>query len=737
MSTDLPAPREGHTAPTETTTSNPDDGHIDDGHIDDQFWALAQRAGDRVEVPAKDGMPKGYIEVIEPAEYARLEKRVRAREAGPAMVALSVTGQAIGLTARGTGTVLGWTATGAGATASLGWQYVRAHDLAAKLGTDEGSYKKITAMRKKRWRFLAWATPTSLIGVHAAGWSALVFGAGMTAADSMWHTPGALTAGLAAAFTVYGRYRRQHRVRAGQVIAPQHMAEIEAGAEEEAKDEGRPYPIAQATTPEQAADCLERALLKGGVPVAEVSQVRREEWGWAMLVRVREGTPAAIIEAAPSLETPLDLPVGGVKVQPMLARRACAVVRLVSGDPFASAPPLPHRAPGSLSITDKARVGTSIAGEPLEVTLAGVIGLVVAASGGGKTGILQGFAEVTTACRDAITIDLDPHGDGLEDLEPAVRLTGRSQEQIEATLLWLLMFSKGRARLRKRLGMGRKWQVSKEKPALVVFIDEFPKLSDLGKKLAFELALVGRKEGVWAMFASQGGTSRYLGEAFAQMVALKLVGPCKVGDTRAVFGEGSTQAGWSPHSLSPATDTDPRDAGHIYAQGVPGMPDEPIEYAIHEIPSTTLAKLARERADHMLDPDQDSLDAMHTVDLPDYVQPTYDAEGEPKKEAPVHLLTWPSLLRLCDQDEIDEDAPARATGHIREDAVAVMREHDADRMLTADLAQALRDWSDQLYGDLTEDRLRDRLRDSGAGAPVPLGRDLGNRRGYKVDLLTE
>lgn len=733
MSTDLPTPREGHADPDDTTASSPDDGHIDA-----QFWALAQRAGDRVEVPAKDGMPKGYIEVIEPAEYARLEKRVRAREAGPAMVALSVTGQAIGLTARGTGTVLGWTATGAGATAALGWKYVRAHDLAGKIGTDdESSYKKITAMRKKRWRFLAWATPASLLGVHSAGWSALVFGAGMTAADSMWHTPGALTAGLITAFTIYGRYRRQHRVRAGQVIAPQHMAEIEAAAEEEAKDEGRPYPIAQATTPEQAADCLERALLKEGVPVAEVSQVRREEWGWAMLVRVREGTPAAIIGAAASLETPLDLPVGGVKVQPMLARRACAVVRLVSGDPFASAPPLPHRAPGSLSITDKARVGTSIAGDPLEITLAGVIAAVVASSGGGKTGILQALAEVTTACRDTITIDLDPHGDGLEDLEPAVRLTGRSQEQIEATLLWLLMFSKGRARLRKKLGMGRKWETSKDRPAVVVFIDEFPKLSALGKQLAFDLALVGRKEGVWLVFASQGATKTYTGESFFQSLKLKMVGPCKVGDTRAVFGEGSTQQGWAPHTLSPATDTDPADAGHIYAEGIPGVPDEPIEYKVHEIPSETLAKLAAERADHMLDPDADSLNTMWKVDLPDYVQAVYDVEGELKKPAPVDLVSWDELLRLCGQDEPDEDAPARATGHIREDAVAVMREHGVDRMLTADLTQALREWSEQLYGDLMEEKLRDRLRDSGAGAPVPLGRDLGNRRGYRVDLLTE
>ncbi|MBB1252921.1 hypothetical protein H3146_06005 [Streptomyces sp. OF3] len=722
MSTDLPTPR-------------PADQPITEDQLDAIDWSRVRNVGDVVHVPASGDLPAGRIEVIDPAEYARLEKRVQAREAGPAMVALSVTGRAVGLTCRGIGTLLDWTATGAGAVAALGWRYVRAHDLADRLGgaADEGSYKKVVALRKKRWRFLAWAAPAGALAVNAAGWAALVWGAGMTAADSMWITPGALTGGLLAACAVYGRYRRQHRVRAGQVIAPQHLTAIEAAAE----DDGEPFPIAEAHTPEQAADCLHRALVAEHIPVADVTMARREDWGWALTVRVSEGTPAAITAAAGALETRLDLPTGGVKVQPMQARRACAVVRLVSGDPFASAPDLPHRAPGSLSITDKARVGTSIAGDPLEITLAGVIGLVVAASGGGKTGLLQALAEVTTACRDTITIDLDPHGDGLEDLAPAVRLTGRSQEQIEAVLLWLLMYSKGRARLRKQLGMGRKWKVSPDRPAIVVFIDEFPKLSDLGKRLAFDLALVGRKEGVWALFASQGGTSRYLGEAFAQMLALKIVGPCKVGDTRAVFGDGSTQEGWAPHTLSPATDTDPRDAGHIYAQGIPGVPDEPVEYKVHEIPSKTLAKLAAERADSQLDPDEDSLAAMHKVDLPDYVQPTFDAEGELKKEAPVKLLTWDALLRLCRQDDGDDEGPARATGHVRTDAAAVMREQGTDRMLTADLAEALQSWSDQIYGDLTEDVLRDRLREAGAGAPVPLGREYGNRRGYKLGALTE
>ena len=143
----------------------------------------------------------------------------------------------------------------------------------------------------------------------------------------------------------------------------------------------------------------------------------------------------------------------------------------------------------------------------------------------------------------------------------------------------------------------------------------------------------------------------------------------------------------------------------------------------------------------MLDPDQDSLDAMWKVDLPDYVQPTFNVEGELKKEAPVDLLDWESLLRLCDQgdDEVDEDAPARATGHIRGDAAAIMRDREVDRMRSEPLVDALRDWSEQLYGDLTVDMLRDRIKANGGGGPVQLGRidGLANGRGYRLADLTE
>lgn len=503
--------------------------------------------------------------------------------------------------------------------------------------------------------------------------------------------------------------------------------------------EGKPFPIAQAKTPQQLAECVLRAMLAENVPVVEVRDVVRYPWGWQCTVRVSDGTPEAIIKAAGDLETKFDLPTGGVRPQPMLEKRACAKLRLVDGDPFASAPPPEYRAPKSLSIIDKARIGTCIDGSPLVITLSGVMAVVVAASGGGKTGILQNLGEVTTACRDCITIDLDPHGDGLEDLSDAARLTGRSHVQIEHVLLFLLMLSKARARLRKKLGMGRKWITSPEHPAIVVLFDEFPKASDLAKKLAFELLLVGRKEAVWVVLASQGGTKLYLGENIAQMLAMQIVGPCKVGDTRAVMGEGSVAEGWLPHRLSPATQTDPKDAGHVYVRGLPGVPDTPVEYKVHEHPREQLARLAKERREAgLLEPDAESLDAMAGVDLPDFVEPVYDAEGNLKKEAPVELLTWEQLLRLCEAEPPaagagTESAERRTVRQVLE----AMDDAGADRMRVETMLGLLQQQHPDLYGGWTREELGQALRDAGCGTTVPIGAvdGLSNARGYRREAL--
>lgn len=636
---------------------------------------------------------------------------------------------------RGAGTVAGHFATGVRGTGRAGWRYVRAADRIESINpSTPGEWEYIHGVRRRRWITCACNAGGLAVGSLGA-WIGTVAGIGMTAIpglEAAVTTEGALAV-LAA--TLYGRAINR---RPAELEAGKEAQAIAAGQPARSEDDGEPFPLAQAETADQVRACVWRALKAEGIPVAEVYDITPRQWGYQCIVRVSEGTPEAIIAKAGALETRLDLPANGVRPQPMVERRACAILRLVSGDPFASAPGVPYRAPKSLSITDKFRIGTSVGGDPLMMSLAGVMGLFVAASGGGKTGILQALGEGTTACRDNVTIDLDPHGDGLEDLYDAVRITARTTEQIEAVLLFFLVMSKARARLRKKLGMGKKWTASPEHPAVTLIFDEFPKASELAKHLAFDLLLVGRKELIDLEIASQGGTKLYLGENIAQMIALKAVGPCKVGDTRAVFGDGAVSEGWLPHRLSPATDTDPKDAGHVYLQGVPGIPDEPVEYKVHEMPAALLRKLAAERKEAgLVEPDRDSLDAMAGVDLPEYVEAVYDLEGNLKKEAPVELLTWDQLLRLCDAEPPAGAAMSRAAAVVA-DAVALMDRFGVDRLRTEALLAALADHDPDTYGETTADELKALLAEAGAGKPVTLGQmdGLANPRGFKRDQLT-
>lgn len=656
-------------------------------------------------------------------------KPAPARSGSAAMVVAKTTG-------RGLGTSTRHLATGLGGTRRAAWRYLRAHDRIESINPSSPmEWGHIHDVRRKRWITAAATVGGGGVVATLGGWIGMVAGMGMTAIPGL---EAGLTAESAVAAVSAALYGRALQKRAELETGPEQAA-IEVGPGVVLNLDGDPFPIAQCHSADQVQACVWRALKAEGVPVAEVYDIVRQQWGWQCVVRVSEGTPEAIIKVAGDLETRFDLPTNGVRPQPMVERRACAILRLVAGDPFATAPTLPYRAPLSLSILDKTRYGTSVGGDPLAMSFAGVMGLVVAASGGGKTGVLQAIGEITTACRDNITIDIDPHGDGLEDLHDAVRLTARTTKQIEAVLLFLLMFSKGRARLRKKLGMGRKWEISAQRPHITVPFDEFPKASKLAKKLAFDLLLVGRKEAVTEILASQGGTTLYLGENIAQMIAFKAVGPCKVGDTRAVFGDGAVGEGWLPHKLSPATDTDPKDAGHLYVQGVPGMPDEPIEYKTHEIPSAVLRKLATERKEAgLVEPDQESLDAMREVDLPDYVLPEYDAEGNLKKEAPVKLLTWDQLLRLCDAEPAAGATPSLAAAALA-DAVDLMDRFGVDRMRTETLAAALTDHDPGSYADLTPETLRSLLAEAGAGGPVQLGAmdGLTNPRGFKRKTLAD
>lgn len=335
-------------------------------------------------------------------------------------------------------------------------------------------------------------------------------------------------------------------------------------------DPNDPFPIADANTRDEAAECVRRALVSEGINVASVEAGRRYSWGWEITVRLKKGTPADLIAKAPELETPLDLPTDGLLCQPMRQKRAQVVLRLVEGDPFEDMPALPVRKPNSLTMRDKALVAKRMDGQPTKLTFLGQHFIVIASSGGGKSVTFRTIGDTLTDCEDVIVVDLDPGGNGLEPLAAAVgvRVVGADQMHIiEAVLEKLLKIAKARAMLLGKLGMGDNWIPSPRYPAIVTLIDEYPQLSQRAKALVVAILRVGRKSRVQIGLAAQEATKDSIGAAIADSIALKIVGPSRHQDIVQVFGAGAGANGWRSDRLHPAQGEDPADAGKAYIMG--------------------------------------------------------------------------------------------------------------------------------------------------------------------------
>ncbi|MEU6543912.1 hypothetical protein [Streptomyces sp. NPDC046859] len=372
---------------------------------------------------------------------------------------------------------------------------------------------------------------------------------------------------------------------------------VDPGKVEIAATDGDPFPIADARNRTEAAECVRRALASEGIQVKEVEANRRYEWGWEVTVHLLKGKPADIVTKAPDLETPLDLPQDGLLCQPMRTSRGRVLLRLVQNDPFAKMPPAPERKPNSRRMRDKQVVAYRMDGQPFDVSLLGVHVVVIASSGGGKSVILRTLGDILTACSDVLVGDLDPAGNGLAPLAEAlgVRAIGDdNMGQIEAILEKALKIAKARPNLFAELGMGDNWEPTQDDPAIVLVIDEFPQLSDRAKELAVKILRTGRKSRVQLVMAAQEATVDSLGDAIADSIALKIVGPSRHQDIKQVFGTGAGADGWRPDRLHPAQGEDPADAGKAYIMGCGST--EPMIYKFVMLDVKEATRRGKERA---------------------------------------------------------------------------------------------------------------------------------------------
>lgn len=460
------------------------------------------------------------------------------------------------------------------------------------------------------------------------------------------------------------------------------------------REEENPYAIAHATTPEEAEEALRRAIIHEGEDVESVTDARREPWGWSVRVTFRTGSPDDLNkeDTYKGLVTLLRVRRNGLLIEGDPDDGAACTVRILMRHPFTAelVGDVPYRAPLSASITDVFDFGIAMDATPLAYTLAGLMLLMVADSGGGKSGIMLAMAEAVTSTRDAVVVNVDPVGTGVDALGPAITLSAcMDDDTICALLEFFLALCSARARLRAKYGWGNLWRVSPEHPAFCLFVDEWPQLSPRAKALLIRLLLLGRKEAIWVYGGSQYGTKDHLGEAIGPKLSAKLIGASRRVDVTELLGAGALAEGYRADLIRPATHNARNDAGQMYAQGLAGMPDRPVRYQVREIHADYAARVGAERA---------------AAGLPDVTHTLAEADM---------LDAWLELQETCANNTVMPAGRARAPEILLTIRDAFTREDDPAYVTLDQLHGHLRRAAPELWGRWDGLANRDRLRELG------------------------
>ncbi|ARX81544.1 hypothetical protein SMD44_00942 [Streptomyces alboflavus] len=639
----------------------------------------------------EDDIAPGVVEVYEPGTPA-LHKVGSA-----AMVAAAVTGRAVGLTARTSGTLGRWFGHGAKAVAYLGWRYVRSHDYQENIGgiTSSADWRRNDDLRHRRWKLLGWAA--GITGaLNLSGWIALTTAGGMDPTGVSMAIPPTGTGLIAGtAVTAYGRYRLNR-----PDIAPEAYI-----AEQDDPDSDEPFPLAMCQSHGQVEECVSRALAAEGIGTRAVRALGFRGKFWEIDVVLKGATVGKVNAAADQLDAHFDIKQGGTLIDPDPSASAHLALRLVTGNPFEDmARPVVH-APDSLDITDAHNFGRCMDATSLDLVLEGLRILVIGVSGAAKTtGVLRDLAEVVTACHNAIALDMDPVKDGLREFEGVMAVPPiRGNKACEQWLEHLVKMAKGRNIVRNRLNMGDTWVATRKHPAIFPFIDEFIYLSLRAKELFIELLRLAKQSGIYPVAAGQDATSDAMGDAIADSFTLRIMLASRWDDIRIVLGQGAAAKGFRPDRLVPAQNKQIKnDAGQSYIKG-PGL-ERPLLYGWNE---------------HSRDGIKQAVADRQAAGRPWFDRDTLAAAG---------------LLHLADGGS----AALSGDQQIVADAIEVMADAGVERIRPEPLTEALARFDPDAYGGLTVAALRKTFRDVGVGAPVPIGDidGLRNPRGYKLEALT-
>ena len=405
---------------------------------------------------------------------------------------------------------------------------------------------------------------------------------------------------------------------------------VPAHTELEAPPELEPFPIREAgRDPRRAREAVTLALRRERAQVADVAVPTETDWGWTVPVVLAGGTLGDLIRLLPRMATTLRVGEHRLLAQRGSAEDSAAVtLRILTSNPFAEPPPAPERPPLSCSIRNALDIGISIDGEATPVVLAGQHVLIVSDTGGGKSTMVRTMADYVTACTDAVAVDIDPTGRGLGPLAPCAARRALNPADAEALLEYLLATAE--ARIAALGATEDNWTVTAGAPAIVVFVDEWPRLSKAGKQHALDLLRIGRKVRISLVVCSQDATSDVLGDAVADTFGVRIMLPCRQADVPLVVGQADAiSRGWLPHLLVPSPgEWEPADAGQFYCI-TPRWRTPTLRY-VSPISAATAAARAEERVVAGLPTLKGAADAARDVpEIARLMLEFFAAEGNP------------------------------------------------------------------------------------------------------------
>jgi S-DNA-T family DNA segregation ATPase FtsK/SpoIIIE len=275
---------------------------------------------------------------------------------------------------------------------------------------------------------------------------------------------------------------------------------------------------------------------------------------WSARVLLPKGqTLKDVLDRVPKLESALGLRPRAIRVEedPTLARRV--ILRVVERDPHTGTLPMPELV-GPLSITRPVLVAEYETGEPLRLDLLRKHALIGAASGAGKTTLVNAILRTLGPAPDVLVWAVDfAGGAGLAPWKPCLGRLATTPTEAHALLADACAAIDARERWLADHDHEH-WDPTPQAPAIVLPVDELAELVEQlpdAAGLLDTIARKGRKTAVTLLVATQRPTQEALGGGAlrAQLTVRVCLRVTEPADGELILGRGKARLGYRPDLL--------------------------------------------------------------------------------------------------------------------------------------------------------------------------------------------